>query len=185
MAKIGWQKWFFALGLGAMRIKNFCVVLALALVTFSAAAYLIAPFSGWPKLAERSPDIVLVLAVRPTVYPPNVNFSGPRSDFQVEVTSVLKGTNYTASTDARLLTDHELRPYHLYLVFGQYTTNWIDAFEDYRAIQLDKKFQYSSIKDKTLDEQLQILFQSGVDAMNQQILDDEKERNHIKEALQK
>jgi hypothetical protein len=144
----------------------------------SAAGYVTVPFPGWEELETRSPDIVIV---SPTASAPRIRVSSPRSDFEVSVELVLKGTN--SSTVTRFLTDHELQLHQRYLVFGQYDSDVLKAFEDYRVIPLEQGFDRQSIEGKTLDQQLQILFQDGVKEMDREIQDEEAERHRLKEAL--
>ena len=98
-----------------------------------------------------------------------------RSDSQVEVLSVLKGTNHP--TVARLLTDHELQPRQGYLVFGNFDNGIYNAWEDYDVVPLGTKIRLDSLKDKTLDQQLKLLFQIGVEHMDQKIAADNAERD--------
>lgn len=155
----------------------------LASTHFVAFAYITMPFRGWSQLENESPDIVLITSWNPTPPTPGVDVSGPKSDYQIEILSVLKGTNSVPSPS--LLTDHELEKGGGYLVFGQYDGSVLRAFEDYRVIPISKKFSLESLKGKTLDEQLDLLFHSGLDEMNQKIQDDKDERDRLKLALQK
>jgi hypothetical protein len=163
--------------------KILIFVIIIVLIAIKGGAYALSFFSGWSRVIETSPDILVVTCWNPTPPTPGVDEAGPKSDYQSEVLSVLKGTN--KATSVRLRTDHELQSGHAYLVFGQYFSGGFDAFEDYRVIPLDKGFDLKSLKDKTLDEKLQILFQSGVNYMNQKIQDDEATKERLEQASQK
>lgn len=164
-------------------MKAKTIIAIVILITMNVAASVLIPFEDWDQVFEKSPDIVVATCWNPTPPTPSVNRNGPGSDCQVEILSVLKGTN--DATSVRLLTEHELQKGSTYLVLGQYNEQGLYALEDYRVIQLNKGFRLKSLDGKTLDEKIKILFQSGVDYMNQKIQEDNDERDRLKQALQK
>jgi hypothetical protein len=170
-----------------MKPKIFALTFITATLTLmSAMAYLTTPFSGWQHVIESSSVICVISYDKPTPPVPNVNLNDGFSDSQVFIVSVLRGTNAVGSI-VRFMTEHELRDQRSYLVFGQYNDNGdLCAYEDYNVVPLVRGFRPNILDGKkTLDEKLQILFQNGVDAMNQKIQEDEQERNRLQEALQK
>jgi hypothetical protein len=158
------------------------VVFTLALTTRSAFSYLMGTFQGWDKLEEQSSVIAIVYTqnTTPRGTLPLIG-NAPSSDWQLDILSTLKGTNTVSST--RFLTDHELKNNCAYLVFGEYDGTALRAIEDFRVVQLDNGLSLDSLKGKTLDEQLQILFQRAVDDMNQKIEDEEKEKDRLQEGV--
>ncbi len=160
------------------------LALTMALLAVGATARVIGTFQDWSRLEEMSSDIVIVYGGNPT--PPNPSIligNPPRSDSQVDILSVLKGTNNPNSS--RLLTDHDLTKGQRYLVFGYYESDGYEAFENYRVIPLDTTFQLDSLKGKNFNEKLQVLLQSGVDCMNRKIQKDEEERDRLQQGIRK
>ena len=168
-----------------MRLMKLKIISAtitiLILAATSATALLLGPFPGWSRLENISDEIVIVGCDQPLPSRPNFNDNVVRSDSQVLILSTLKGTNSTSST--RFLTNHELQVGHQYLVFGDYEDGAFCAFEDYRVIPLGTDFPLKSLEGKTLDEQLQILFQRGVDDMNRKIQEDEEEKDRLEQGV--
>lgn len=154
---------------------------AMALISLSAAAMVIEKFQDWEQVKNNSSDIVIATAWDEN--PSHGVLVNRKADFQIEILSVLKGTNVTGFV--RLLADHELERGQEYLIFGIYSGTYLDAGEDYRVIPLGKSFRLQSLKDKTEDEKFQILFQSGVEYMNQRIQDDQAVKDRLEQALQK
>jgi len=165
-----------------MKIKKISLAITvLALTATSATALLIGPFPGWSRLEKISDEIVIVGCDQSLPSRPNYNDTVFRSDSQVLIQSTLKGTN--GPSLIRLLTNHELQVGHQYLVFGYYNDGVFEAFEDYRVVPLGTDFPLKSLDGKTLDEQLEILFQRSVDDMNQKIEDDQKEKDRLQEGV--
>ena len=108
---------------------------------------------------------------------------GPRFDSEVEVVSLLKGSNITSS--ARLWTDHRLRQGESYLIFGYYDRGVFQAFEDYRVIPLGADFSTNLITGKSLDERLQILFKRRLSNLDHELEQGQKEKERLEKALKK
>jgi hypothetical protein len=165
-------------------MKTTLIVVAILLVTISIVARVIAPFPGWHRLIEKSPDIIIARCGKPTPPPPGVlTLNATKSDSDIEVVSVLKGTNNVSAS--RLLTDHVLWRDENYLIFGYYDSGIYQAFEEYRVIPLGVNFSTNSISGKPLDEQLQILFKRRLDNLNRQMKDEQEEKQRLEEGLKK
>jgi hypothetical protein len=163
-------------------MKNKIIILVASLITISVTARVIAPFNGWGNLTETSPDIIVVQCGKPTPSNPNVIVvNGIKSDSEIQIVFALKGTNVLSF--ARLQTDHELRQGENYLVFGYFDTGICKANEEYRVIPLGINFSTNSIAGKTLDEQIQILFQRSVANLNREIQKDQEEKQRLEQAL--
>ncbi|HEY5233556.1 MAG TPA: hypothetical protein VIK35_08495 [Verrucomicrobiae bacterium] len=165
-----------------MKIK--IILLAASLVVVSVMARIIAPFHGWDNLTETSPDIIVVQCGKPT--PPNPNviiMDGTKSDSEIQIISVLKCTNDLSS--ARLQTDHDLRQGEDYLVFGYFDGGICKAYEEYRVVPLGVNFSTNSIAGKTLNEQIQILLQSAINNLGNEIQKNEEEKERLEESVER
>lgn len=146
-------------------MKRTIIIIVTVLASLSALATVFMPFQDWDQVEKNSSDIVVAAAWDEN--PPHGELVTRKADYQIQIISVLTGTN--VSGFVRLLANHEFDRGRKYLIFGVYSGSYLDAPEDYRAIPLARNFQAKLLKDKTFDEKLQILFQSGVDYMNQKI----------------
>jgi hypothetical protein len=173
-----------------MKIK-YKIVTSLLIVTSAFAAIEIS-FPGWDWLEEKSPDIAIVNCGKPTpnpAYPYGGVINGTMSDSEIRVIFVLKGTNGISSV--RLQTDHELRQGEDYLVFGNCDNGIYDATEEFRVVPLGVKYAWelnsltNSIASKSLDKQIQILFQRSIDNLNHEIQKDQEEKARLEEGLKK
>lgn len=149
--------------------------------SLTAAALVLGPFPEWDRLEEMSSNIAVVACYRPLPAEPNSNDDVVMSDSRAWILSPLRGKD--AAGYIRLLTNHTLSRGRNYLVFGYYVNGAFEAFEDYRVVPLSKDFDIKSLSGKTLDQQLQILFEDGVKEMNRQIQEDEAEKQRLQEAL--
>ena len=166
-----------------MKYKILMIVVFILMLTAKGAfGMLYGTFQGWDRLEKISSDIVIVYTKNqtPPLTPPLIG-DALKSDWQVKILSVLKGTNTISST--RFLTDYELKNNCLYLVFGNSNSLGLAAVEDFRVVTLDNGFPLDSLKGKTMDEQLEILFQRALDDMNQKIEDDQKEKDRLQEGV--
>ena len=163
-------------------MKTKLIVIVLMLMVVSVVARFSARFLGWDRVEAISPDIIVADTGHPTPPTPGiVVVNGARFNFDITVLSVLKGTNNVVH--ARLQTEHELQPLHIYLVFGFYSDGIYDAYEEYRVIPLGDTYRSEMIAGKPLDEQLQILFKLGVDTVNQEIAEKQAERDRIQAGI--
>jgi len=158
--------------------------MAALLMTLGVMARVIAPFLGWNNLTETSPEIIVVQCGKPTPPNPNIMVIGAtKSDSEIQLVSVLKGTNDLSST--RLQTDHALRQGENYLVFGYFDSGIFKAYEEYRVVPLGDNFSINSIAGKPLDEQIQIMFQRAVNKLDREIQTDEVEKGRLETVLKK
>ena len=159
-----------------MKFRYFFPIILL--VSISALARLVVPFSSWDRLKESSPSIVVVLCGKPV--PPDADYAvvgGPRSDSEVEIVAVLKGTNGLGP--ARLQTDHELRQGENYLVFGNFSQGICASFEQYKVVPIGERFSTNSIAGKPLDEQIKTLFQHALFKLNREIQQDQEQKQQL------
>src|SRR5215469_6462174 len=111
------------------------MALAVTIMTRSACGMVLMNFQGWDRLEECSADIAIVYTENQT--PPGTApliGNEPTSDWQVKILSVLKGTNTVSTT--RLFTNYELRNHTTYLVFGNYDSTGLNAYEDFCVVPL-------------------------------------------------
>lgn len=156
-------------------------IVCVLFLSLDVMAYVVVPFHGWDEVEAHSPDVVIIFTEGPASYPPGVNMSGPKYYYNAAVEFALKGTNSSSSTT--ILTDHSLRRHRRYLVFSQYYDGGLNAFEGYRVIPLEESFDLHSIEGKSMDQQLQMLFKSGIREMNKKIQEDEADKKRMQEAL--
>lgn len=159
----------------------FLIVAPMMFASVNAGALVLGAFPGWDRLEGMSSDIAVVLCSQTLPSRPNYNDEVVRSDWQAVLVSPLKGTNAVGSF--RLLTNHPLQRGHEYLIFGNYVDDVYEAFEDFRVVPLSEGFDIKLLSGKTLDQQLQILFQDGVKEKEREIQEDEAEKDRLKAAL--
>jgi hypothetical protein len=178
---------FLSVTVENMKSKIIITITIIALLATDAMAFVTIPFTDWQHVVDSSMDICIVSCEDPTPPPLGSGFKDPVIfDSQVFIVSTLKGTN-NVNSRARFITCHELVKDRSYLIFAMHDDNGIlQAYEEYRVVPLVRGFRPNMLDGKnTFDEKLQFLFQNGVDAMNQKIQDDEKERDRLQEAVQK
>lgn len=145
-------------------------------------ARVIIPFEGWDWLKQTSSNIVIAHCIKPTPSAPGVLVIGaPKSDFGIEVVSVIKGKNFTSA--ARLWTDHELLEGQNYLLFGFYDSGIYKAYEPYRIVPLGLQFSTNMLAGKTLDEQIQMLLQRRLNDLNRQMKAEQGEKARLEQAF--
>lgn len=163
-------------------MKSKIIITLVSLITVTALARVLAPFKGWTALENESPYIVIARCGERTPPVPGViTINATKSDSAVEVVSVLKGAHDAVAS--RLLTDHDLQRDENYLIFGHCDGGICQAYEDYRVIPLGANFHTNTIADKTLDEQLQILFRRRVDNLSRQMKSEQEEMQRLEEGL--
>jgi hypothetical protein len=160
------------------------IITAILLVTTSALARVIVPFESWSQVEAQSTCIAIVRCGEKTPAASDVIvLNATKSDSTIDVVFVLRGTNSLGA--ARLLTDHKLQKGENYLVFARYENSVYQAYEDYRVIPLGKNFRTNSIVEKSLDEQLHVLFKKRVDDLDKQIKEDQLEKQRLEMLFQK
>ena len=166
-------------------MKTKIIIVAASLITVGVMARIIAPFHGWGDLTETSPNVIVVKCGKPT--PPNpdvIVMNGTKSDAEIQIVSVLKGTNDLSS--ARLL-DKTMNfdKGKIISVFGYFDNGICKAYEEYRIVPLGDNFSTNSIAGKPLDEQIQIMFQRAVNKLDREIQTDEAEKGRLETGLKK
>ena len=165
-------------------MKNKIIVFLLLLIPICTIARIVVPFQGWGRLKDTSPYIAIVQCGKPTPLVPNeLTIGGPKSDSEIQVVFFLKGTNSLNS--ARLQTDRQLWQGEYYLVFGYYEDGIYKAYEQYRTIHLGSDFSTNLIVGKSLDDQLQVLFKHSLFNLNRQLKEEQEEKQHLEEGIEK
>jgi hypothetical protein len=161
-------------------MKSKLLISLIFLICIAAAARMVSVFSSWDSVEWTSKDILVVVCGKPVEVnmPPNsIVTGGPKSDSEVQVISVLKGTNGLGS--ARLKTDHDLHQGEHYLVFGNFDGRVCTSLEEYKVIPIGKLFSTNSIAGKSLEEQLKILFRHAVFELNREIEQDQAQKAEL------
>lgn len=185
-------KVFLAVGKGRLILKIFMktklIASALLLMSVTAAfAVMIVPFPGWNWLKEHSEDIVVVHC---SETPTNSDDDGVFYA-KVDVTSILKAVTNSISSQKPELGPTILRSLYstrqgeFYLIFSSYHEGSFQAFEEYRVIPLGIQFSADSIADKSLDEQIQILFQRRLKNLDREIKNNTDEAQRLESGLEK
>lgn len=164
-------------------MKTKIIILAVSLIfTTIALAIPVLPFPGWEEIKQKSSDIIIARCVETTDNPVEEKKDGMlfitrgliKSDIQVIY--ALKGQ--TIITSAKLNSLYWPRRGEEYAIFATLQGETYDATETYRIIPLGTHFPNNSLIGKTLDEQIQMIFQWRLNHLSQELvqLNDEKSR---------
>jgi len=163
-------------------MKTIIIITVLTLTAIAGIARVSSLFPGWSQLESESSDIGVAVARGPsTPVPGEYIENATRSDSEITILSVLKGTNGAVAT--RLQTDHELKRGEAYLIFGSIDNGTYKAYEDYRVIPLGAKFRKEMIDGKPLHEQIQTLLRRAVENLNEEMARNQSEKNRIEAGL--
>jgi hypothetical protein len=169
-------------------MKKKILLLGLLLISFSVMAYVTLSFPGWDALRDKSSDILIVHCTN-VQDPYNTIKNGYIIDFRglveadYEIVSVLKGT--TNSGVVRISSEYWPKQGYFYLLFKNYGDGQYSGLEAYRVVHLGSPFSTNSIANKSLDEQLQVLFKRAHGQLNEEIHEAQDQKNLIDEAIQK
>jgi hypothetical protein len=162
---------------------NIIVLTALLVLASGVLAQPEHPFSGWDNVKKHSPDIIIARCVK------TVDDPSPSKHFRsvifsdIEVLSSLKGR--TNLGPARLGSLTWPRQGEKYLIFSLYTDGQYYAVEKYRVVPLGTYLPPDLLTGKTLDENIQILFQWRLDNLNRQMKEEQEEKQRLEEELKK
>lgn len=154
-------------------------------------AYLVQPFPGWPGVEQNSTGIVIA---RSTATTPEFQYISTAKgkalldlhgliDSSIQVVQVLRGN--TNSTPEHVLSESRLRQGELYLLFSIDQPDHYQAIESYRVVPLGRYFPTNELANKTLDDQIQIMFKWSVDHLNKEIAEDQERKQRLEEGLKR
>ncbi len=143
----------------------------------------LSPFSGGDEVKDRSPNIIIARYLKTVENPSEENRGLIYLD--IEITSVLKGSTNLGPAHLRssYQSSPELNEGEQYLVFSISHDRLYDAIEPYRIVPLGKDVPPNLIANKTLDGQIQALFQYRLDQLNRQMKDEQEEKERLKQGL--
>ena len=164
-------------------MKAKVVIAILVLVAITALGRMVSLFSNWGNVENESSSIFVARCGKPTPPPPpSILYSSPpRSDSEIEIIAILKGTNSPGM--ARLQTDHELHQGENYLVFGKLEDGNYKAFEQYKVVPIGSRFSTNWIAGKNLDEQIQVLFKHALFQLDREIKEDQEQKAQLETAV--
>jgi hypothetical protein len=140
-------------------------------------------FSGWDSVKRHSPDIILARCVK-TVDDPRLSQRVRSVIFSdIEVLSSFRGRTNLGPAQLRSITWPRQGEY--YLLFSHYMEGKYYAVEKYCAVPLGTYMPPDLLAGKTLDENIQILFQRRLDDLNRQMKEEQEEKQRLEEGLKK
>ena len=167
---------------------NVIAFTALLVLAIGALALRESPFSGWDNVKRHSPDIIIARCVK-TVDDPLASQRVRSVIFSdIEILSTLKGRTLKGRTNlgpARLGSLIWPRQGENYLIFSDYHDDFYQAVEPYRVVPLGTYLPPDLLTGKTLDENIQILFQRRLDNLNREMKEEQEEKQRLEEGLKK
>lgn len=165
-----------------MKIKIILPILILT-TTSCLLATLSFPFQSWDWVKSHSNDIVIARCSKTPIPAPI------RHDMLVdadgEVISVLKGKIKPGPTIFRVWMHHWPCQNEYYLIFGFHDNNLFEATDSYRVVPLGFSFSTNFLAGKTLDEQIQLLLQRRLDALNRQMAIEQEEKRILEQGVKR
>jgi hypothetical protein len=169
------------------RTKAKILHIAILMTACVALPVAIQPFRGWDSLIEHSPDIIVARCSQtPDPHPVDKNggeiyFKDSVVPSRIDVVLVLKGETKVAASclDSWVLP----RQGEYYLIFGHYHDSFYQAVEPYRIVPLGLDFSTNSIAGKTLDEQVRGLLERRLNALTEQIKNEQEEKQRLEDGL--
>jgi hypothetical protein len=154
-----------------MKIK---IIFFVLILTISVSGIPVLQFPGWEEVERKSTDIIIVRCEKTIDDPANAIRGLINS--HIRVIYVLKGQ--TNITSAQLDSMYWPRCGEQYALFSILQNKTYNAIETYRVIPLGTYFPTNSLAGKTLNQQIQSIFQWRLNKLNQELVqrNDEKER---------
>ncbi len=171
------------------RTQTIRIVLATLLISLTAVAITIIPFTGWDNLTTGSPDIIIACCAKTPdlISVRNDGVVIERKDgvidTDMEVISVLKGS--TVRGPARVRSQYWPRQAEQYLIFGYFHDGSYQAIETYRVIPLGLSFSTNMLSGKTLTEQIRAVLSYRLGQLNREIEQKQEEKKRLEEGLRK
>jgi hypothetical protein len=169
----------------SIRVKTLQITILMA--AGAALAVATRPFSGWDSLIQHSPDIIVARCTQtPDPYPAVKDgvltiFKDGVVPSSLEVALVLKGETHATGTYLHSWVLPRQGEY--YLIFSQYLDGFYQAIEPYRIVPLGLEFSTNGIAGKTLDEQVRGLLERRLNALTEQIKNEQEEKQRLEEGL--
>jgi hypothetical protein len=151
-------------------------------------AYVTMEFSGWASLEQKCRDIIIARCSA-TPEPNAVGADGIEINMRglinsdMEIVSVLAGTKN--SGHVKLTSEYWPRQGECYLIFAYYHDGFYQAFESYKVVPLGPRFVTNGLGDKSVEEQIQMLFQRRLNDLKREMKNDQEEKQRLEEALNK
>lgn len=165
------------------RIRN-AIFIALVAAASTATAVLIARFTSWDDLTQKSPDIVIA---RCTATPDTLIIVDGMIWSDIEVLSVLKGDTKAAA--ARMVSQYSPHRGERFLMFSTYQSNEryraYNATEKYRVVPLGPYFSTNDLTGKPLAEQIQIVLRRRLQDLNRDMEYATEEKKRLEGGLTK
>jgi hypothetical protein len=148
------------------------------------------PFTDWGDVTKHSPSIIIARCIKPAVRDQVTNgyviVKGSVGESEIELVSVLKGTNTLPGTKAALSSERWPHQGESYLIFAAYYDGTTcQAIEEYRVVPLGSYFETNMVTGRTLDEQIKSLLQLRLGVLNWQAKQMETEKQRLEEFLKK
>lgn len=161
-------------------MKKYVIVSIVLGTVLTAGAMLISQFESWDNLIEQSPDIVIAkcaTSLETTKSENRIILNGIISS-DIDVISVLKGNSNVGLS--HLHSSYQPQQGESFLIFANYEPNvGFRAAEGYRVIPLNQYFQTNQLDGKTLREQVQLILNSRLKDLNDEIARDNDEKSRI------
>jgi hypothetical protein len=165
-------------------VKKYFSIIALFFMAGTTFAIFINNFTTWNDLIERSSDIVIA---KYTPAPANGNMKKTvaitdgvlYSD--IDVLLVLKGNKKPGLSN--MASQYCPSNGEQFLLFANYKNDQFysgyTAIEDYRIVPINASFQTNQLSDKSLDEQIQLILNSRIKDLNDEIERDNDEKKRL------
>ena len=173
-----------------MKTKTKCFALVFGMAAISVMALIVEEYQGWSVLQNKSPAIIIA---RCKSTPEWMHYTNGTVSFnptfgivqsEMEIVSVLKGTNIAAGTTVTFGSEYWPRQAENYLIMAQSFNGVLcRANEDYRVVPLGIIFTMDPLKGKTVDEQIRFMLQSRLNHLKEEIQKDKAEEQRLEEAL--
>jgi len=180
-----------------MKTKITFIALLLWIGVLPVMAFLTSDFPGWDSLTQKSPYIIIVKCKSSPGKERQVNGgkmsnplpAGPLGGIvltDAEIVFVLKGKDLKPQTPIVLWSRYWPLQGESYLLFAtDFDGENSHAFDEYRVIPLGHSFETNSLMGKTLDDQIQILLQSGINNLDSEIKRDTETKQRLESGLKK
>lgn len=153
----------------------------------SASALLLAPFTSWDDLVERSPDIIIArcIATEDLLEPPPTSIYPNVFNSDIQVISVLKGNSMPGMS--HLVSTYFPYRGEYFAAFATYSTVRTNsvyvATEEYRIVPLIHFHGAGEFAGKTLNQQIQLILKERLIYLNDELAKGNEEKKRLEEGL--
>jgi hypothetical protein len=173
-----------------MKMKTIILGLGLTITACSVMAVIVEEFHGWDELQNKSRAVVIAQCKSTPEwerYTNGILFMNPSGGLvasDMEVVSVLKGTNSPRGTRINVFSEFWPRQGENYLLMANYFDgSRCEAIEDYRVVPLGIIFTTEPLTGKKPEEQIRIMIKSRINHLTQQIQQAQAEKLRLEAAL--